>query len=157
MPTEIERKFLVKGKFKNEAVHSFEIKQGYLNSAPERSVRIRITGKEAFLTIKGLGNDSGMSRYEWEISIDKKEALDLLKICEPGLIEKTRYVIPVGHHEFEVDEFYGENEGLFLAEIELAHESESFQKPEWLGEEVTGIEKYYNIMLMKHPYRQWDS
>ncbi len=155
MPTEIERKFLVKGNFKADAVESYDIKQGYLNSAPERSVRIRITGKRAFLTIKGIGNDSGMSRYEWESVIDKKEALELLKICEPGLIEKTRYVVPVGNHEFEVDEFHGDNEGLFLAEIELVNESESFMEPDWLGNEVTGIEKYYNVMLIKHPYREW--
>lgn len=156
MPTEIERKFLVKGNFKADAIQSFDIMQGYLNSAPERSVRIRISGKNAFLTIKGIGNDSGMSRFEWETVIDNEDALELLKICEPGLIEKTRYVVPVGNHSFEVDEFYGDNQGLLLAEIELTHEEESFQKPAWLGREVTGIEKYYNVMLMKHPYGKWD-
>lgn len=155
MANEIERKFLVKGEFKKFANKSTRIVQGYLSSVPERTVRVRIKGDKGFLTIKGIGNVSGASRYEWEREIPVTEAEELLKICEPGVIDKTRYLVKSGDHTFEVDEFYGENEGLVLAELELASESEKFDKPDWLGEEVTGDIKYYNSMLMKNPFTKW--
>ena len=155
MGVEIERKFLVKGEYKKYANYSVKIIQGYLCSIPERSVRVRIKGENGYLTVKGIGNDSGTSRYEWEKEIEFEDAHDLLKICEPGVIDKTRFVIKAGKHEFEVDEFYGENEGLIIAEVELDSEDEYFEKPDWVGEEVTGIDKYYNVMLMKNPYSNW--
>ncbi len=155
MANEIERKFLVKGEFKNLVSKSTRIVQGYLSSVPERTVRVRIKGDKGFITIKGIGNASGASRYEWEKEIPSSEVEELLKICEPGVIDKTRHLVISGNHTFEVDEFYGENEGLTLAEIELSSETDSFNKPEWLGEEVTGDTKYYNSMLMKNPFKNW--
>ncbi len=155
MANEIERKFLVKGEFKNLAGKETRIVQGYLSSIPERTVRVRIKGDKGFITIKGIGSASGATRYEWEKEISTSEVEELLKICEPGVIDKTRYLVKVGNHTFEVDEFYGENKGLTVAEIELGSESEEFVKPEWLGEEVTGYTKYYNSMLMKNPFTKW--
>lgn len=155
MAKEIERKFLVKGDFKNQASKETRIVQGYLSSIPERTVRVRIKGDKGFITIKGIGNTSGASRYEWEKEIPTNEVEELLKICEPGVIDKTRYLVKVGNHTFEVDEFYGENKELILAELELTSETETFPKPEWLGEEVTGDPKYYNSMLMKNPFTKW--
>ena len=132
---EIERKFLVKNNsFKALARAKKEIAQGYLNTHPERTVRVRIANDKAFLTIKGKGNESGMTRFEWEKEIPFEAAKSLLALCEKGVIEKTRFEIPVGNHLFEVDEFYGENEGLIIAEIELSEESESFERPYWLGQ-----------------------
>ena len=155
MANEIERKFLVKGEFKNLASKETRIVQGYLSSIPERTVRVRIKGDKGFITIKGIGNTSGATRYEWEKEIPTNEVEELLKICEPGVIDKTRYLVKVGNHTFEVDEFYGENQGLTVAEIELSSESEDFLKPDWLGDEVTGDTKYYNSMLMKNPFTKW--
>ena len=155
MAQEIERKFLVKGKFKPEVFKSTRITQGYLSSVPERTVRIRIKGEQGFLTIKGQGNHSGISRYEWEKEIPLNEAEELLQLCEPGVIDKTRYLVKAGEHTFEVDEFHGENEGLIMAEIELKTENENFIKPAWLDKEVTGDDRYYNAMLTKHPYTKW--
>lgn len=155
MAKEIERKFLVKGDFKPFISKQTRIVQGYLSSVPERTVRVRIKGDKGFLTIKGIGNDSGASRFEWEKELPLNETEDLLKICEPGVIDKTRFLVKAGPHTFEVDEFYGENKGLVVAEIELSSETESFEKPSWLGAEVTGDTKYYNSMLMKHPYTKW--
>jgi len=155
MANEIERKFLVKGEFKNLASKATRIVQGYLSSIPERTVRVRIKGDKGYITIKGIGNASGASRYEWEKEIPASEVEDLLKICEPGVIDKTRYLVKVDNHTFEVDEFYGDNMGLVLAELELSSEDESFQKPNWLGEEVTGNTKYFNSMLMKNPFTKW--
>jgi adenylate cyclase len=155
MAKEIERKFLVKGDFKHQASKETRIVQGYLSSIPERTVRVRIKGDKGYITIKGIGNTSGASRYEWEKEIPINEVEELLKICEPGVIDKTRFLVKQGDHTFEVDEFFGENKGLVLAELELKSESESFPKPEWLGEEVTGDTKYYNSMLMKNPYTKW--
>jgi len=157
MAQEIERKFLVAGEFKNLATKSIRITQGYLNSVPERTVRVRIKGDKGFITIKGTGSDSGASRYEWEKEIPVAEVGELLKICEPGMIDKTRYLVPAGKHTFEVDEFYGDNEGLIVAEVELASENEAFEKPAFLGQEVTGDEKYYNSMLVKNPYKKWEN
>ncbi len=155
MAQEIERKFLVKGDFKPEIVKATRITQGYLSSVPERTVRVRIKGDKGYLTIKGIGSNSGASRYEWEKEIPVAEIDELLKICEPGVIDKTRFLVQAGSHTFEVDEFYGENEGLIVAEIELTSEDESFLKPAWLGEEVTGDPRFYNSMLMKNPYKNW--
>ncbi|MDY0081772.1 MAG: CYTH domain-containing protein [Ignavibacteriaceae bacterium] len=155
MAKEIEKKFLVKGEFKNLASKQTRIVQGYLSSVPERTVRVRIKGDKGYITIKGIGNVSGASRYEWEKEIPTSEVEELLKICEPGVIDKTRYLVKVDNHTFEVDEFYGENQGLVLAELELSSEDESFNKPAWLGDEVTGDVKYYNSMLMKNPFTKW--
>ena len=155
MAEEIERKFLVNGDFKPEVIRSEMIVQGYLSSVPERAVRVRIKGDKGFLTVKGIGNDQGTTRYEWEIEISTKDASDLLRICEPGVIDKTRYIVEHGHHTFEIDEFYGDNEGLTVAEVELEEADEVFERPDWLGEEVTGDLKYYNAMLMKNPYKNW--
>ncbi len=156
MANEIERKFLVTGEFKSLASKQTRIVQGYLSSVPERTVRVRIKGDKGFITIKGIGNASGATRYEWEKEIPTAEVEELLKICEPGVIDKTRFLVKEGAHTFEVDEFYGENEGLTLAEIELASEDEAFAKPGWLGAEVTGDVKYFNSMLMKNPYTKWE-
>ncbi len=155
MAQEIEKKFLVKGDFKPFVQKETRITQGYLSSVPERTVRVRIKGDKGFITIKGIGNASGASRYEWEKEIPVNEVEELLKICEPGVIDKTRYLVNVGRHTYEVDEFYGENEGLVIAEIELESEDELFEKPSWLGDEVTGDVKYYNSMLMKKPFSTW--
>ncbi len=156
MAQEIERKFLVKNNsFKKDAFKSTRIVQGYLSSVPERTVRVRIKGDKGYLTVKGIGNESGASRFEWEIEIPKQDAQNLLKICEPGVIDKTRYLVKAGNHTFEVDEFYGDNEGLVVAEVELESEDQTFEKPDWLGEEVTGDPRYYNSMLMKNPFKNW--
>jgi adenylate cyclase len=153
---EIERKFLITSEeFKAISFAKNEISQGYLNSNPERTVRVRIKGNQGFLTIKGKGNETGLSRFEWESEIPVTEARMLLKLCESGVISKTRYEIKFGNHVYEVDEFFGENEGLFLAEIELQSEDEAFEKPDWLGEEVTNNEKYYNSYLSKNPFKNW--
>ncbi len=155
MANEIERKFLVKGDFKSESTKAIRIVQGYLSSVPERTVRVRIKGDKGFITIKGIGSASGATRYEWEKEVPVDEINELLKICEPGVIDKTRFLVKSGNHLFEVDEFYGDNEGLVVAEVELSAEDEHFTKPSWLGEEVTGDVKYYNSMLMKQPFKTW--
>ena len=156
MAQEIEKKFLVSSEaFKAEATKQTRITQGYLSSIPERTVRVRVKGTKGFITIKGIGNESGASRYEWEKEIPVEEVQELLKICEPGVIDKTRYEVKAGKYTFEIDEFYGENQGLTVAEIELSSENDSFDKPAWVGEEVTGDVKYYNSMLMKNPYTKW--
>ena len=155
MAQEIERKFLVKGDYKSSTKKETRITQGYLSSVPERTVRVRIKGDNGFITIKGIGNASGASRYEWEKEIPVSEVKELLELCEPGAIDKTRFLVDSGKHTFEVDEFYGDNEGLTVAEVELSDENEDFIKPEWLGEEVTGDAKYFNSMLMKNPYKNW--
>lgn len=153
---EIERKFLVTSEdFKNRSNMVHDIAQGYLNSNPDRTVRVRIRGEQAFLTIKGKGNASGMSRFEWEKEIPKDDAKQLLLLCENGVIEKKRYEVQVGSHTYEVDVFHGSNEGLIVAEIELNSESETFEKPDWLGQEVTNDEHYYNAYLSQHPFAGW--
>lgn len=155
MANEIERKFLVSGDFRPFVKKQTRIVQGYLSSVPERTVRIRIKGEKGFITVKGIGNTSGASRYEWEKEIPLQETEELLKICEPGVIDKVRYLVTAGPHTFEVDEFAGENKGLIVAEIELASEHEAFERPSWLGSEVTGDTRYYNSMLMKKPFTTW--
>ena len=154
--TEIERKFLVLNEeFKKDAFKKERIIQGFLSSVPERTVRVRLIADKGFLTVKGIGNQSGTTRFEWEREISKQEADSLLEICEPGLIDKERYFVEYGQHIFEVDEFAQQNEGLLMAEVELENEDDSFEKPEWLGEEVTGQKKYYNSSLVKNPFRNW--
>lgn len=155
MAQEIERKFLVCGDFKSRAVREERICQGYLSSVPERTVRVRVRGEQGFLTIKGGSDASGRSRYEWEKEIPLREAQELLRLCEPGRVDKVRYEIPVGRHVFEVDEFCGENAGLVVAEVELEAVDEVFERPEWLGEEVTGDARYYNASLSRCPYAVW--
>lgn len=155
MGLEIERKFLVAGDYKKKAFWCEDIVQGYLSSIPERTVRIRIKGEKAYITIKGLSNASGLSRYEWEKEVPVDEARELIAICEPGIINKTRYYVGYDGHTFEVDEFHGDNEGLVMAEIELSDEADIFEKPDWLGDEVTGDERYYNSYLSQKPYTKW--
>ena len=155
MPQEIERKFLVQEGYKKNAHTYTRVTQGYLSSVPERIVRVRIYGEKGFLTIKGASNLSGTSRYEWEKEIPITEARELLTLCEPGVIDKTRYLVQVGKFTFEVDEFHGENEGLVVAEVELSSEEELFDKPAWLDAEVTGDRRYYNSKLAKFPFKMW--
>lgn len=156
MPKEIERKFLIRGDFKKFAIKNYTIVQGFLSTVPERTIRVRIQDNQGYLTIKGKGNASGTTRFEWEKKIPKTEAESLLSLCKPTIIEKIRYIIPTSNKLFfEVDEFFGENKGLFIAEIELPKENSIFKKPNWLGEEVTGQIKYYNAMLSQKPYNIW--
>jgi len=153
---EIERKYLVKSMdFISETKSIKRIIQGFLNTNPERTVRVRIADKEAFLTVKGISNKSGTTRMEWEQKILLKEAQKLLEICEPGVIDKTRHEVLFRNYLFEVDVFHGENEGLIVAEVELRNEHEAFAKPDWLGKEVTGNIKYYNSQLSKNPFSKW--
>ena len=155
MGQEIERKFLVRGEYKSQAYASSRIVQGYICSARGRTVRVRIRDTKGYLTIKGASDAAGMSRYEWEREIPLAEAEELMKLCEPGVIDKTRYLVRSGSHVFEVDEFYGDNQGLVVAEVELTSETEPFEKPAFIGREVTGDVRYYNSQLMKHPYAEW--
>jgi adenylate cyclase len=157
MRQEIERKFLVTGEYGSTVSHSFKIIQGFILADPRRSVRVRIEEKRGFVNIKGMMNETGISRYEWEKEIPLDEAEELMQLCEPGIIEKTRHLVNAGKHLFEVDEFHGKNEGLVVAEIELKTEDEEFEKPEWLGKEITGDLRYYNAMLSKHPFSGWRS
>lgn len=152
MAKEIERKFLVSGEFRQDSPESYRIMQGYICSDPDRTVRVRVRGDKGFLTIKGRGSEDGLSRYEWEKEIPVTEAAELMALCGAGVIDKTRYLVPFGKHTYEVDVFHGANEGLVLAEIELSDEQEAFEKPSWLGEEVTGDVRYYNSMLSLHPF-----
>lgn len=156
MALEIERKFLVKdNSYKLECSNVFEIKQGFLNSNKNRVVRIRTINQIAYITIKGLSSNNGTTRYEWEKEIPYNEALELLQLCEEGIIEKKRYHVKSSNHIFEVDEFFGENKGLLIAEVELKTANEAFKKPNWLGKEVTGKTQYYNSELSKRPYSTW--
>jgi CYTH domain-containing protein len=153
---EIERKFLVlSNDFIKEAFSKKRIVQAYLNSNPERTVRVRIKEDKGFLTIKGKGNETGTTRLEWETQIALTAAEKLLAICESGVIDKIRHEIKFANHIYEVDVFFGENEGLIIAEIELQSEEETFEKPSWLGKEVTNDERYYNAYLSKHSFKSW--
>ena len=153
---EIERKFLVKSTdYKKHASRNYQIVQAYLNTDPERTIRVRINDKNAYLTIKGRSSENGVSRFEWEKEIPVEEARILLQICEPGKIEKLRYEVKEGNHVYEVDEFHEDNEGLVIAEVELEHENQDFHKPDWLGKEVTGKAEYYNSNLLTKPYKNW--
>jgi CYTH domain-containing protein len=152
---EIERKFLVAGEFVKETVRTERFVQGYICSQPGKTVRVRAAGAKGFLTVKGPSNEKGLSRFEFEREISLHEAEELFRLCEPGAIEKVRHWVKEGNHIWEVDIFYGANEGLVLAEIELQSEDESFDRPTWIGKEVTGDRKYYNSMLAKHPFSHW--
>jgi len=154
---EIERKFLVKkgADFKAQAYASSRIKQGYICSGHGRTVRVRTRDHQAFLTIKGPSLDGGLSRYEFEKEISEEEALQLFFLCEPGIIDKTRYLVRAGNHTFEVDEFYGDNEGLVIAEVELSSPDETYEKPDFIDREVTGDRRFYNSHLRQNPFKCW--
>lgn len=153
---EIERKFLVKdSSYREKAQSSSHIKQGYICSGHGRTVRVRLRGDKGYLTIKGPSDASGISRYEFEKEITVDEAEHLFKLCEPGMIDKKRFLVKSGRHTFEVDEFYGDNEGLVMAEVELSSEDETFEKPDFIGREVTGDRRFYNSYLTKIPYALW--
>ena len=173
---ETERKFLVRdSSYKSLAVKSFRIKQGYIAHDGGNTVRVRIRDHQGFLTIKGPSYD-GISRFEWEREIPLEDAEALFALCNGGFIDKTRYIVPAGDNScsakkyadatqelspagtvrfFEVDEFYGDNEGLVMAEIELEKPDEPFYRPAWLGEEVTGDRRYYNSHLLQYPFKSW--
>ena len=156
MSQEIERKFLVKDDSYKQMASSFShIIQGYICRTTGRTVRVRLRDEKAYLTIKGPSPDGGLSRYEWEHEIPGREALELMQLCERGVIDKVRYLVPYGGHTFEVDEFFGANEGLVMAEVELDAVDEAFERPPFLGEEVTGDRRYYNSWLTASPYKDW--
>lgn len=153
---EIERKFLVKkgGAYKRAAFSSSHIQQGYIPSETA-TVRIRLRDDKAYLTIKSKSADGGLSRYEFEKEILPDEARELLKLCQGGVIDKHRYLVRSGNHVFEVDEFHGDNDGLVMAEVELASKDESFEKPSFIGPEVTGDRRFYNKHMLRFPYNLW--
>lgn len=155
MGREIERKFLVCGEFRNQATSSSRISQGYIAKSDELTLRVRTRDEQGYITIKGRSDKAGIARNEWEWEIPIAEARELLKYSN-GTIEKSRYLVPVGKHTFEVDCFYGDNEGLVVAEVELSSPDEEFERPEWLGREVTGQRRYYNSQLLKNPFKRWD-
>ena len=152
MSFEIERKFLVTGDFKSQAYSSSRIRQGYISTVGKATVRVRSRDDKGYLPIKGRSNEAGISRYEFETEVPLQDAEDLMKLCEPGVIDKTRYLVRSGRHVFEVDEFYGDNEGRIMAEVELSDEQEAFEKPGFIGREVTGDRRYYNSHLRTYPY-----
>ena len=157
MALEIERKFLVCGDYKHLATSSTRIRQGYLSSRSGCTVRVRLRADKGYLTIKGPSGLAGLTRYEFDTEIPLADARDLLEICEPGIIDKTRYLVksPDGRHTWEIDEFYGDNEGLVLAEVELASEDEPFMKPDFIGREVTGDRRFYNSHMRNYPFKLW--
>ena len=156
MAQEIERKFLVlDDSFKHEAFSKSHIQQGYICSERGRTVRVRIKDERAYLTIKGPSLNGGLSRYEFEREIPLEDGLQMMQLCESGIIDKTRWLVKSGPHTFEVDEFHGENAGLVVAEVELHHEEEQFEKPHFIGKEVTGDRRYYNSQLRANPYCNW--
>lgn len=149
MATETERKFLVKGEFRHFAIKEKKIIQAYLMIDPEKTVRIRISDENAYITIKTRPGKETITRNEWEVPIPLKDAMEIIPICHPGRVVKSRFLIPAGKHTWEVDVFHEKNEGLIIAEIELSSDDEQFEKPEWVGEEVTGLPQYYNVNLIK--------
>jgi CYTH domain-containing protein len=155
MAIETERKFTVTGNFEKDACRSKRITQGYICADPERTVRVRIAGDDAFLTIKGPSDEKLWSRYEFEQQIPLTDGEELMKLCVSGIIDKVRHYVPAGKHMWEVDVFHGDNEGLIIAEIELESEHEPIEIPGWIGAEVTADRRYYNAMLSKTPYSQW--
>ena len=156
MALEIERKFLVlDDSFKHEAFSKSHIVQGYICSGHGRTVRIRIRDEHAYITIKGPSRLGGLARYEFEQEIPMDDARQLLTLCDPGTVEKTRWLVKAGRHTFEVDEFHGDNDGLVVAEVELGSEDESYEKPHFIGKEVTGDRRYYNNQLRQNPYSRW--
>lgn len=153
---EIERKFLVTSEdYKKQAFRNYRISQGFLNTDPERTVRIRLKDNKGVLTVKGMSSEDGLSRFEWETEISPYEARALLNLCEDAVIDKMRYEVRSGDHVFEIDEFFGANEGLIIAEVELKHEDEQFEIPKWIGDEVTGDIRYYNSQISKSPFNTW--
>ena len=154
---ETERKFLVVGEYKSQAYNATRIQQGYIASGYGRTVRVRIRGDKGYLTIKGPSGLAGLTRYEFDTEIPLDDARDLMQICEPGIIDKTRFLVksPDGRHVWEIDEFYGDNEGLVLAEVELSSEDEHFLKPDFVGREVTGDRRFYNSHMRNYPYKLW--
>lgn len=156
MAIEIERKFIViNDSYKAMAFQSDRIAQGYICREGGNSARVRVRGNNGYITIKGPSLDGGLSRFEWEKEISVAEALDLLKLCHDGIIDKIRHLVKCGEHIFEVDEFFGDNEGLVVAEVELGDANEKFEKPDFIGEEVTGDKRYYNSRLTRYPYKSW--
>ena len=155
MAKEIERKFLVEGDFMPYVTSSSHIEQGYIAKSDSLTLRVRTRDDKGYLTIKGRSNEAGMSRDEWEYEIPVEEARELLRFRR-GTIDKTRYLVPAGRHTFEVDRFYGANKGRIVAEVELADENEEFERPAWLGREVTGDRRYYNSQLLKNPFLLWE-
>ena len=156
MAQEIERKFLVlDDSYKHEAFSNSHIQQGYICSDRGRTVRVRIRDARAYITIKGPSLDGGLSRYEFEQEIPLDDARQLLTLCEPGIIDKTRWLVKSGDHTFEVDEFFGDNEGLVMAEVELQSPSDEPKIPYFIGKEVTGDRRYYNSQLRRNPYKNW--
>jgi len=158
MAQEIERKFLVQGDYKADVYNSTRITQGYLCFLPGKTIRVRIRGDKGYITIKGRPRDGELGRFEWEKEIPVSDALDLLRLAEPGMIDKTRHLVRCsdGIHVWEIDEFHGDNEGLLMAEIELGSEDEPFDKPSWLGAEVSGDPRYYNSYLSQRPFKSWE-
>ena len=154
MGTEIERKFLVKNQSWRSRAAGVKYRQGYLNSARERTVRVRAVDDKGFLTIKSVATGATRQEYEYEIPLADAEAM-LGDLCEKPLIVKARYKIHFGGRVWEVDEFFGDNRGLILAEVELAREKQKFEKPPWVGQEVTGDPRYFNSNLVRHPYGKW--
>jgi len=155
MPIEIERKFLLASNdWQNEVIRSSRIRQGYLGKIDKASVRIRVQGDRANINVKSATLDMRRMEYEYEIPLDEAEEM-LDQLCAKPQIDKTRFIVEHGSHVWEIDEFYGDNEGLLVAEVELASEDEEFEKPGWLGEEVTENPRYYNVNLNKHPFKQW--
>ena len=152
---EIERKFLVKGDWKPFADSKTHIEQGYFATEPGRTVRVRIRDDKGYLTIKGPSRGNDIARYEFEREIPLEDAREMMGLCMPGRVDKDRYLIKSGKHVIEVDEFFGENEGLVLAEIELESEDEAYEKPDFLGKEVTGDYHYYNKYMLRRPYKLW--
>ena len=155
MNIEIERKFLVCGEYKSKAYSHSHIEQGYFDSAPGRTIRVRIRDDKAYLTIKGPSNQAGLARYEFETEVSLEDGRQLMALCRPGRIDKTRWLIKNGKHTIEVDEFHGDNDGLVMAEVELHFEDEMYEKPDFIGEEVTGDTRYYNSFLRVNPFTQW--
>ncbi|MBQ1699867.1 MAG: CYTH domain-containing protein [Bacteroidales bacterium] len=155
MAFEIERKFLVKGDYKDSVTKSDHIVQGYIATLGPKTVRIRIRGDKGYITIKGKSNATGVSRFEWEKEIPLGDAVQLMDLCDGGVVEKVRHLVPFAGHTFEVDEFLGDNSGLTVAEVELRSEDEVFDRPSWLGEEVTQDRRYRNSNLLVHPFKDW--
>lgn len=157
MGREIERKFLVKGDYKAHAREAFRITQAYICAAGGRTVRVRLKGDKGYITVKGPSEAGGIARFEWEREIGPEDVKELLRVALPGVIDKTRYLVPAGDgiHTFEVDEFHGDNAGLTVAEVELSSPDEPFPRPSWLGGEVTGDPRFYNSSLARNPYKNW--
>ena len=157
MHIEIERKFLVTGPFKDQAYNVTHIEQGYFATEPGKTVRIRIRDDKGYLTIKGTADPAGLSRYEYETELPLDDARQLMKLCRPGAVIKDRYLVKCGKHTVEVDEFFGDNEGLVIAEIELGSADEAYEIPDFLGREVTGDPRYYSKYLLTRPYKLWSA